>query len=290
MVVVMEANAPEAAIEAVVSYLVGTGSDVHRSSGEKRTLLGVVGTVTDNDAAVVSEMDGVAKVVRVSEPYKLASRRFRHDPSIVDGAWGAIGGDHPWIAIEPIGAELSANDDRNPPSMSYEVAAGRPFDAAVSRLAEAPEYVGALACLSTHGHARETRWPVRFVTRDPTWTLEQWLESAERELTRGADQVVLLEAGGAYPDGTRALDVVSLVRARAATHLPIVVDVPKVATFRKYVADVACAAVAAGASGVILRVFVGSPGEAPRAPATLNWDTAVEVAERLRAIGEAVRA
>ena len=52
----------------------------------------------------------------------------------------------------------------------------------------------------------------------------------------------------------------------------------------------AAAAVAAGASGVIPRAWVGTPGQLARAPSTLGWDAAVDLAERLRAIGEAVRA
>src|SRR5689334_15655060 len=102
MIVVMEAGATDPAIENVISFLVSAGFDVHRSSGATRTTLGVVGDVTENDAAVVRDLDGVAQVVRVSEPYRLASRRFRQRGTVVEGPWGHIGGDRPWIAIEPI--------------------------------------------------------------------------------------------------------------------------------------------------------------------------------------------
>jgi 3-deoxy-7-phosphoheptulonate synthase len=290
MVVVMEADAPVEAIEAVVSYFVGMGSDVHRSSGATRTILGIVGNAGANDAAVVAEMDGVAKVVRVSEPYKLASRRFRQQPSVVDGAWGAIGSDRPWIAVEPIGLAAPPVGDEAPVSLPYDVAAGGPFDAAVSRSAEGPDSLGALACLSLHAQPIGAKWPVVFVTREPSWSVEAWIEAAERELVRGADQVVLLEAGSAYPDGSRALEITAIPRLRAATHLPVVVDVPRVAGRRQHCGAIAAAAIAAGASGVILRVWVGAAGRSPRIPATLPWEAAVDVAERLRAIGEAVRA
>jgi 3-deoxy-7-phosphoheptulonate synthase len=290
MVVVMEAQAPAEAVEAVVSYFVAMGSDVHRSSGQTRTILGVVGHATANDAAVVAEMDGVAKVVRVSEPYKLASRRFRQQPSVVEGAWGAIGADRPWIAVEPIGLTTPSLGDEAPVSLPYDVAAGGRFDAAVSRSAEGPDSLGALACLSLHPQPIGAKWPVVFVTREPSWSVEAWIEAAERELVRGADQVVLLEAGSAYPDGSRTLEITAIPRLRAATHLPVVVDVPRVAGRHQHCAAIASAAVAAGASGVILRAWVGPPGRSPRVPATLPWEAAVELAERLRAIGEAVRA
>ena len=99
MIVVMEPDAPETAVEAVISYLVDAGFDVHRSSGQSRSILGVVGDVTQDDVAVVRELDAVQDVVRVSEPFKLASRRFRQSSTVVEGPWGSIGGERPWIAI-----------------------------------------------------------------------------------------------------------------------------------------------------------------------------------------------
>jgi hypothetical protein len=53
---------------------------------------------------------------------------------------------------------------------------------------------------------------------------------------------------------------------------------------------VACAAIAAGADGVILRTFIGRDGDVPRVPATLSWSSAVRLAEKLRAIGQTIRA
>src|SRR5690606_34402112 len=91
MIVVMESDAPESAIEAVIAYLVQNNFDVHRSSGQTRTILGVVGDVTESDVAVVREIEAVAEVVRVSEPYRLSSRRFRQRQTVVDGDFGSIG-------------------------------------------------------------------------------------------------------------------------------------------------------------------------------------------------------
>lgn len=289
MIVVMEADSAEEAIEAVVSYLVAAGADVHRSSGQSRTILGVVGDLAATDAAVVAEMPSVAKVVRVTEPYKLASRRFRREPSIVEGSWGAIGADRPWIAVEAVGyADTESDDER--PSLPYAVASGGPFDAAVTRAAQGPEGVGALSCLSIHAQPIASRFPVLFVTREPGQSLDEWILGAERELARGGDLVVLLEGGTACFEGTRSLEVTNLTKVRAATHLPVVVDVPKIVENRQHCAAVAYAAVAAGASGVILRAWFGPPEKPPRVPATLPWDEAAAVANRVRAIGEAVRA
>jgi len=295
MIVVMEPEASDAAIESVISFLVAAGFDVHRSSGQSRSILGVVGEVSANDVLVVSEFEGVAHVTRVSEPFRLSSRRFRQRSTVVEGAWGSIGGERPWIAIEPVGPLGSARkralgDDDAPASadLPYAVAAGRPFDAAVTRSHLAFENVGSLVCLSMHPQPLQQAFPVRFVERQPSWGANAWIGAAERELERGS-QVVLLEAGGEYPNGARTLEIAAIARAKIRTHLPLVVDVASIAQRAKYSQAVACAAIAGGADGVVLRAWVGREGDIPRVPATLRWKEAVELAERLREIGAVVR-
>ena len=287
MIVVMEANAPDSAIEAVISYLVSAGFDVHRSSGENRTIVGVVGDVTGNDVAVVRELDQVTEVVRISEPFRLASRRFRERSTVVEGTWGSIGGERLWICMEPIGwgwdAEGVAAD------LPYTIAAGRPFDAAVTRTRRAPQSIGALECLTLHPSPTEPRWPVIFVERAPSWGANSWIGAAEKQLKRCEGGVVLLEAGGEYPNGARTLEIAAIARVKIRSHLPIVVDVPTIAQRARYSAAVACAAVAAGADGVVLRVWVGREGDVPNLPATLRWSEAVELSDKLRRIGAVVR-
>jgi 3-deoxy-7-phosphoheptulonate synthase len=294
----MESGAPDPAIERVISFLVSAGFDVHRSSGATRTILGVVGDVTVNDVAVVSELDGVAQVMRVSEPFRLASRRFKQQSTVVEGPWGSIGGERPWIAIEPIGPAVRHAEPGSRPTediaprsreLPYAVLAGRPFDAAVTRSHLAPEAVGSLACLSMHPQPSAQTYAVRFVERPPSAGANAWIGAAERELERTECQVVLLEGGGEYPSGARTLEVAAIARAKQRTHLPIVVDVPVIAERSRYVASVAAAAVAAGADGIVLRVWVGQKGELSRVPATLAWEDAVDVAERVRAVAQAMR-
>jgi 3-deoxy-7-phosphoheptulonate synthase len=289
MIVVMEEGAPEAAVEAVISRLVGAGCDVHRSSGSVRTILGVVGTVSEDEQAVLGEMTGVTRVVAVTPRYRLASRRFRQRPTIIEGEWGRIGGSRPWVAIEPVGLPQAPEDpDERPASLPYLVASGRPFDAAITRTNEPPDQIGALACLTLHPQPRTTRWPVAFIERDPCWGADEWLEAAERELVRGVSRIVLIEAGGRQPGSPRTLEITALARTAEATHLPIVADVPKIAGRASECAAVATAAVAAGAAGVIVRASPVPATGGPVAPAALSWDAAVELAERLRAVGEAL--
>lgn len=287
MIVVLHEEVPEQAVEAAISWLVGAGYQVHRSSGQSRVTLGVMGPVSSDDMNVVREFDGVAKVIRVSEPFRLASRRFRQAPTLITGEWGTIGGPNPWIAIEPVGANEDDTEGRRPTSqIPQRLPAGRPFDAAVTRARLSPSTVGSLACLSLHPAPEEQRYPVSFVTRPPSAGADAWIALAEKELQRSANSVALVEAGGEYPSGARTLEVAAIARAKQRTHLPIVVDVPTVAQQSRYAAPVASAAIGAGADGVILRVWVGSSRAPARVPATLGWDEATELATKLRAMSE----
>src|SRR6202158_2756242 len=104
MVVVMEARATEAQIELVVARLVEMGMDVHRSTGVTRTVLGAVGQGRP-DAALIELLDGVHEVVRITEPYKLASRTFKPEGTIVNVGDVRIGGDEVIVMAGPCSAE-----------------------------------------------------------------------------------------------------------------------------------------------------------------------------------------
>ena len=85
MVVVMQERASEDQIEKVVAHLVALGMDVHRSTGVSRTVLGAVGDDRRLDPRLVELLEGVSEVLRVTEPYKLASRQAGVFPS--PAAW-----------------------------------------------------------------------------------------------------------------------------------------------------------------------------------------------------------
>lgn len=104
MVVVMEERATEAQIELVVARLVEMGLDVHRSTGVTRTVLGAVGQGR-KDPRLIQVLDGVKEVIRISEPYKLASRTFKAEPTVVMVGDVRIGGDEVVVIAGPCSAE-----------------------------------------------------------------------------------------------------------------------------------------------------------------------------------------
>ncbi len=104
MVVVMKDRASEAQIDAVIARLVEFGMDVHRSSGANRVVLGVVGSgKVDRD--LIEVMDGVHEVLRITEPYKLASRTFKPTDTVVTLDDVRIGGDEVIVMAGPCSAE-----------------------------------------------------------------------------------------------------------------------------------------------------------------------------------------
>ena len=83
MIIICEAKATEAQINAVESKIREAGLVVHRSDGAEHTILGVVGDRIRLDVGTVSVMPGVRDVVPVSTPYKLASHEFHPENTIV---------------------------------------------------------------------------------------------------------------------------------------------------------------------------------------------------------------
>jgi 3-deoxy-7-phosphoheptulonate synthase len=106
MVVVMQERAKEEQIQHVIDRLVSMGFDIHRSTGASQTVLGAVGVPPDFDPRDVEVLDGVREVVRITQPYKLASRAFRPQGTIVKLPRGvAIGGTEVVVAAGPCSVE-----------------------------------------------------------------------------------------------------------------------------------------------------------------------------------------
>jgi 3-deoxy-7-phosphoheptulonate synthase len=106
MVVVMHAEATDIQIQNVIDRLVSTGFNIHRSTGESHTVLGAVGVHPDFDPRDIELLEGVREVVRITQPYKLASRQWRPEGTIVDLGKGVkIGGPEVVIAAGPCAVE-----------------------------------------------------------------------------------------------------------------------------------------------------------------------------------------
>ena len=105
MVVVMEERASEGQVQHVIAQLVEKGFDVHRSTGQLRSVLGAVGGNRSFDTRLIEVMDGVGEVLRITEPYKLASRTFKPERTAVSFGDFKIGGDEVIVMAGPCSIE-----------------------------------------------------------------------------------------------------------------------------------------------------------------------------------------
>jgi 3-deoxy-7-phosphoheptulonate synthase len=83
MIIICEAKATEAQINAIQSKIREAGLVIHRSDGVEHTILGVVGDRKKLDIDAVSLLPGVRDVVMVSTPFKLASHEFHPENTLV---------------------------------------------------------------------------------------------------------------------------------------------------------------------------------------------------------------
>src|SRR2546423_186579 len=182
MVIVMEKHTSEGNVEHVVAELTSRGFDVHRSTGSDHTVLGVVGHVDTIDPREFELMEGVQEVVRVSEPYKLSSRTFRREKTVVKARGVDIGGN----VLAAVGRPRT--DPQYPP-----------------RLEAAPRgaHTGAHARRGGGGSRKSnTRRGPRAASREPicrsggrSATTKEWVRASEYSLPGDTCEVILCGRG-----------------------------------------------------------------------------------------------
>jgi 3-deoxy-7-phosphoheptulonate synthase len=111
MIIVMQEGATEAQIEAVTGKITGMGFAIHRDRGQNRTVLGVIGDTRRLDPRNFEVEDGVAEVLRVTEPYKLASRTFHPKDTVVRIGDLEIGGEEVVVMAGPCAVESEEQID-----------------------------------------------------------------------------------------------------------------------------------------------------------------------------------
>jgi 3-deoxy-7-phosphoheptulonate synthase len=106
MIVAMQETATDDQIQVVVEHLMGLGFSVHRTTGERQTILAAVGARTDFDTRNLEVLSGVMEVHRISAPYKLAGRGFRPQGTVIEFANGLkIGGKEVVVMAGPCSVE-----------------------------------------------------------------------------------------------------------------------------------------------------------------------------------------
>ena len=106
MVVIMKQNFTPEQLERAIHAMEAGGVRVMVSRGSETTILGAEGDAGALSVEALAQLDGVERVMRVSEPYKKANRKYHPDDSVIElGGGVAIGGNRLVVIAGPCSVE-----------------------------------------------------------------------------------------------------------------------------------------------------------------------------------------
>ncbi len=105
MVIVLKQDATREQINHVVEVVHSLGARAHISHGEERTIIGVIGDKRNVQREQLMALPGVENVISILQPYKLVSREFKHDDTVVRVNGVEIGGEKPVMIAGPCSVE-----------------------------------------------------------------------------------------------------------------------------------------------------------------------------------------
>lgn len=299
MIIVMSPSSTDEDLKRVENAVESRGLRCHLSKGEERTIVGVIGDKKQISQLEVNMLPGVEKSVRITEKYKLVSREFHPQDSVVDVDGVKIGAGHLTVMAGPCaveseeqlmeaakcvkdgGAQFLRGGAFKPRTSPYDFQglaeeglkllrkAGDAYGLKVvteivnqndidliAKYADMFQ-IGArnmqnFQLLKEVGRSKK---PV-LLKRGLCATISEWLNAVEYIASEGNMNIVLCERGiRTYETFTRnTLDLSAAAAVKELSHLPIVVD-PSHGTGRwQMVQPMSCAAIAAGADGLIIEV------------------------------------
>ena len=106
MIAVVKESATTDQLDHLVSWIEGRGFRTNVSQGDNETIVGIIGDTTRIDPFILESMDIVERVQRVSEPYKLANRKFHPEDTVIDCGYGVlVGGGNFQVIAGPCSVE-----------------------------------------------------------------------------------------------------------------------------------------------------------------------------------------
>lgn len=105
MIAVLKQGVQKQQVDNLVTWFKSRGLDVHISEGKYQTILGLVGDTSTVDIDLLSGLDIIESVKRISEPFKNANRKFHPDDTVVDVGGIKIGGGNFQIIAGPCSVE-----------------------------------------------------------------------------------------------------------------------------------------------------------------------------------------
>ncbi|MBI5945433.1 MAG: 3-deoxy-7-phosphoheptulonate synthase [Chloroflexi bacterium] len=105
MMIIMKSNATPQEVEAVIASVKSAGLNVHLSQGVEATIIGAIGETHNIPMERFESLDGVDIVQRITQPYKLASRQFHPENTVLNIDGFTVGGDEVAVIAGPCSVE-----------------------------------------------------------------------------------------------------------------------------------------------------------------------------------------
>lgn len=105
MIAVLKRGTTPEQTDHLIAWLKNMNLDVHISSGQEVTVLGLVGDTSRVDIELLSSLEIIESVKRVSEPYKQANRKFHPNDTVIQAGNVKIGGGHFAMIAGPCSVE-----------------------------------------------------------------------------------------------------------------------------------------------------------------------------------------
>lgn len=97
MVLIMKSKFTQEQLQEAIAAMETGGVKVMVSKGSETTILGAEGNSAKLDEEYLSQLPGVERVMRVSEPFKAANRKYHPDDSVIDMGRGVTVGGKNWL-------------------------------------------------------------------------------------------------------------------------------------------------------------------------------------------------
>jgi 3-deoxy-7-phosphoheptulonate synthase len=300
MIIVMQPDADEKAIEAVEAKILAHGLQVHISRGTERTLIGAVGDERKLDPEMFDPMPGVEKSMHIVKQYKIVAREWHKADTVIDVAGVPVGGKTVQVIAGPCSVETGPQMEEAAAGVKAggaRLMRGGAFKPRTSPYTFQGKGIEGLELLRSAADAHDlpivtelmdarmletflqydvdviqigtrnmqnfdllkevgrTTKPV-ILKRGMSATISEWLMAAEYIAAGGNHNIIFCERGirtfeTAYRN---VLDVTAVPVLKRETHLPVIVDPSHAGGKAWMVPALSCAAVAAGADGLLIEV------------------------------------
>ena len=282
MIIALKKDVRKEEKEHLIEWLESYGVRTHISEGEFQTVIGLVGDTTRIDTDLISGLDIVQSVTRISEPFKTVAFGGGHF-QIIAGPCSVETEDQVETiakAVQASGAGMLRGGAFKPRTSPYDFQGlhgegirillevkkrtGMPIITEIMDIGHLPLFeqvdviqVGArnmqnFELLKELGRIRK---PI-LLKRGLANNIKELLMSAEYIMAGGNEQIILCERGvRTFETYTRnTLDLSAVAVLHELSHLPVVVDPSHATGAARYVKPMAMAAAACGADGLMIEV------------------------------------